>query len=441
MQQSGRIRLGGGNVGSLTPDTILYGKATNITDINYNNITVNKLVFKEPLTFTNCNISGSTNTSNEITIDSNLIYYKNDADTIFQTKLIQGLGININDYSNISVNFTDGGWFYNMNNNYLYTNNLNTNIGIGLTSPLAKLHIYNNDNNIESPSFIIQNFNNSFNFSFTNDNYFSLNDKIKISNYALNNSLLIDNSCNIYVNSNLFISGSLNINNNLTKNKITINTIDIIDWLIDSNNIATKSFVLNNQILNNNTILFGIASNITDIDYNNITKNKLSFNSPLIIDNANSISINSDLLGWKTNIISNCINTSYNNYNLGIGNTNPLSYLHIGNYINNTNTNNDTSLIISKINQNNKNKNFKIGIDELFNFSIGNFNIDINCNLNNNWNKQLIINNDASANSIILDSYNNTNINTKLILNSNLIINNFSSIIFNNNLFLIIFID
>ena len=433
MQQSGRIRLGGGNVGSLTPDTILYGKATNITDINYNNITVNKLVFKEPLTFTNCNISGSTNTSNEITIDSNLIYYKNDADTIFQTKLIQGLGININDYSNISVNFTDGGWFYNMNNNYLYTNNLNTNIGIGLTSPLAKLHIYNNDNNIESPSFIIQNFNNSFNFSFTNDNYFSLNDKIKISNYALNNSLLIDNSCNIYVNSNLFISGSLNINNNLTKNKITINTIDIIDWLIDSNNIATKSFVLNNQILNNNTILFGIASNITDIDYNNITKNKLSFNSPLIIDNANSISINSDLLGWKTNIISNCINTSYNNYNLGIGNTNPLSYLHIGNYINNTNTNNDTSLIISKINQNNKNKNFKIGIDELFNFSIGNFNIDINCNLNNNWNKQLIINNDASANSIILDSYNNTNINTKLILNSNLIINNFSSIIFNNN--------
>ena len=74
MQQSGKIRLGGGNVGSLTPETILYGKATYITDIDYSNITLNKLVFKEPLTFSKCNITGTLNSSNEISIDRKLIY-------------------------------------------------------------------------------------------------------------------------------------------------------------------------------------------------------------------------------------------------------------------------------------------------------------------------------------------------------------------------------
>ena len=137
-------------------------------------------------------------------------------------------------------------------------------------------------------------------------------------------------------------------------------------------------------------------------------------------------------MGWDVNRNSNTIYTTYNNYNLGIGNTNPISYLHIGNYINDTYTNNDPSIIISKISFNNLNKNFKIGIDENFNFSIGNFYIDVNSNLNNNWNKQLIINNNASDNSIIIDELNNTRINTRLFLNSNLFINNFSSIIFNN---------
>ena len=156
--------------------------------------------------------------------------------------------------------------------------------------------------------------------------------------------------------------------------------------MISSNDIATKNFVQNNQNITDNTILKGIGSNIRYIDYNNITKNKLSFNSPLFINGSNSVSINTNLLGWVIDITSNNIYTYNGNYNLGIGNTNPLAYLHIGNYIDDTNeynNNPDTSLIISKINDKNINKNFKIGIDNDFNLSIGHFYIDKTCNLNN----------------------------------------------------------
>ena len=280
MQQSGRLRLGGGNIGSLTPETILYGKATNISDIDYNKITINKLSFISPLTITNRE-SGKNNTSNEISIDSNLIYFKDEINSIFQYKLINGFGININNNSNISVNFSDGGWSSNKNSNYLYT--YSSNIGIGLNNPEANLHIYNSN-----PSFIIQKPNNQFNFSFTNDNYFSLNNKIKINNAAKNNTLLIENDYNIHINSNLYINGILNINNSFNSNfKILINDISIIEWLISSNDIATKNFVQNNQNITDNTILKGIGSNIRYIDYNNITKNRLSFISPLFINDNN----------------------------------------------------------------------------------------------------------------------------------------------------------
>ena len=421
MQPTGRLNIGGGLIGALTPQTILYGKGNYITELNYNNISINRLVFQSPLTITKRIISGTLNSSNDISIDTNLIYYKNEINSLFQYKLNNGLGININNNSNISVNFSDGGWTSNLNKLYTYSN-----IGIGINEPSANLHIYNNN-----PSFIIENPNSSFNISITNDNYLSFNNKVKINKNAINNTLIVDENNIVIINSNLRINGNLKLYS--TNNNIFINDIEIISWLTNSNNIASQDFVKKNQILDDSSILYGIGSNITNIDYNNIKLNKLIFNSPLFINENNNVSINTSLLGWTINNNLNTIYTSYNNYNLGIGNTNPLSYLHIGNYINtDTNINNDPSIIISKINNdNNFKKNFKIGIDNDLNLSIGNFNIDTNCNLNNKWTEQFIINNNAKENSIIIDEL-DTKINTDLILNSNININNSSSIIFNN---------
>jgi len=439
MQQSGKIRLGGGNVGSLTPETILYGKATYITDIDYSNITLNKLVFKEPLTFSKCNITGTLNSSNEISIDRKLIYYKDEVNSIFQKKLNQGLGIVIdNNINNISVNFSDGGWTSNINNNYLYSS---SKIGIGITNPSSILHIYDNTDNSSSSFIKMQNSINSFNFSFTNDNYFSLNNKIRIKNdnNDINSLLVLDND-NVSINKKLNIDNNLYFtdNNNYSEDRIYIynnsTPYSYSSWLIDIKKIATQDYVRDNLILIDTTILRGVGSFITNIDYNRITLNKLRFQSPLSIDSTNNqVSFDTNSIGWTIDNNSNNIylNELYNNFNLGIGNTKPLSYLHIGNYINtHSRTNTDPSLIISKIDDYNDNKNFKIGLDENKNFSIGNLNINNN---NNNWTKQFIIYNNANPNSIVIDDLNNTNINSRLIINSNLIINNNSSIVFNNN--------
>ena len=182
MQSTGRLNIGGGLIGALTPETILYGKVNYITELNYNNISINRLVFKSPLTITNRIISGTLNSSNDISIDTNLIYYKDEINSLFQYKLNNGLGINIDNDSNISVNFSDGGWTSNLNKLYTYSN-----IGIGINEPSANLHIYNNN-----PSFIIENPNSSFNISITNDNYLSFNNKVKINKDAINNTLIID---------------------------------------------------------------------------------------------------------------------------------------------------------------------------------------------------------------------------------------------------------
>ena len=438
MQKGGKVTFGGGNVSGFTPGTILEGIGYNITEIDYNNITINKLVFKEPITFTTCNIEGETNTSNEISINRDLIYYKNEINSIFQEKISGGLGIIINDNSNISVNFSDGGWTSNIDNNNLYPSLTSTNIGIGLTNPTSKLHIYDNIN----PILTIQNSRNLFNLSFTPDNYFSLNNKIKINNNNSDyNTLLVLDNNKISINNNLEIGNNLNFKNifNYSQERILINNNPYSTWLLNYRNFATSNYVETYQTLTDNTILYGIGSYINNIDYNKITLNKLSFQTPLALNlNNNTVSIDSNAFGWNINNSTKniYINNSYNNYNLGIGNTNPLSYLHIGNYnLANTNlrTSNDPSLIISKI-DNNINRNFKIGFDENLNFSIGNYNIDTNNNLNNRWNKQFIINKNSSPNSIIIDdlTLNNTTINTKLTLNSQLIINN-NSIFFNNN--------
>jgi hypothetical protein len=47
MRQSARIKLGGGGLNILTKDTILRGMGDFITDIDYDNIVNNRLIFEE----------------------------------------------------------------------------------------------------------------------------------------------------------------------------------------------------------------------------------------------------------------------------------------------------------------------------------------------------------------------------------------------------------
>jgi len=408
MRQSAKIKLGGGSIGSLTPDTILYGRANNITDIDYENITVHPLNFKYP--FKQDKIYYNViSYSNEITLDPTAYYYKDEIDNLFQSKITSGLGINLNN-SNISVNFADGGWNSNYNSNYLITTN-SPNIGIGTTKPFGTLHINNNN-----ASLIIDNNISKFVFSY-NDFYFSLGDyysnqQFKINKNAPNNSLIIDRYGNINIGSNLFINGTIYLNSN-----IIIDNSNIISWL-NNNGLATIDFVRSNQNLNNDTQLLGKGNLITNLDYNNITLNKLIFLSPFIFNSSNnSVGIDLTTSGWINS--NNNLYLNFSNLSVGIGTNNPLSLLHIGttNFILNS-KHNDGSIMISKSSINN-NKNFKIGFDDNFNFSLGHYIIN-----SSNWNKQLLIYNLAPSNSLIIDNLGNININNSINITSNINITN-----------------
>ena len=104
MRQSAKIKLGGGGLNALTKDTILRGKGQNITDIDYDNIINNRLVFQGPELFVQKTaINTADITCNIVYFNSNLYYYKKDIDSIFQPKLIPNLGIKLTN-NNISVN-------------------------------------------------------------------------------------------------------------------------------------------------------------------------------------------------------------------------------------------------------------------------------------------------------------------------------------------------
>ena len=137
VQRNSGIKLGGGAINGLDETTILYGKGQNIVNLDFNNITINPLNFKYPLIFTSNVYFNNDLTSNEITIDSNYIYSKTDVDNIFQPKLIPNNGININNNSNISVDFTKSGFINNQSNIYTTI----PYFGVGTSNPLDSLQI------------------------------------------------------------------------------------------------------------------------------------------------------------------------------------------------------------------------------------------------------------------------------------------------------------
>ena len=415
MRQSARIKLGGGGLNSLTKDTILRGKGQNITDIDYDNIVNNRLVFEGPdLYITKTSIDANDITCNIVHFDRSSYYRNYEVDSIFQIKLIPNLGIKLTDNNNISVNFSDGGWSSNYNNNELYT--YSDKIGIGISEPLSTLHIKNNN-----ASLIIDNNYNQFKFNYNDDKFILGNNNINqlhIHNQAKDNSLSIDTNSTVNIGYNLNVNG----NTILTPN-IFIGNVDIINWLINSN-IATENYVKNNKNLTADTILYGDGNNITNLDYNNITSNKLIFLNPLNYNNNdNTISIDLTATGWtnvNVNDNNNNNNVIYSSFNskIGIGTSEPLGTLHIGStYNEGIYNNNNGTLIISKTSTT-LNKNFKLGYDDNFNFVFGNLTKNTNI-----WSKQFYINTNAPSESLIIDNLGNININSNLLINGFLILN------------------
>jgi hypothetical protein len=423
-QNNTHQKLSGGGINELTKFSTLKGIGSLISDIDYNNITNNKLIFNGPefiINQTLLNLSDNIYCSN-IYFNSNLFYYKKDIDNKFQNILIPKLGINITDNKNISVRFSDGGWSSNNTTNLLYT--LSRNIGIGTSNPLSTLHIKH-----ANAKLTIDNNANKFNFyNYNNDFILGYDDikQIKINKFANSNSLYIDNYSTVNI-SNIAINGITYLTSNFY-----VNNQHIIDWLVKDKNIATENYVNTRSYLSDETILYGYGGNITNLDYKQITLNKLIFDLPLIYnEDDNTVRTDVSYFGWTSN--SNIIYSSFKS-KIGIGTSNPLATLHIGtteyNITDINNYNNNGTLIISKIeNIYNINKNFKFGYDDNYNFSFGDFSI-----FNDGttiWKKQFYINNLAPEGSFIINEIGNINIKNSLNIYSNLIINN-GNIIFNN---------
>ena len=427
---SGQQKLSGGSISGFTNNTILRGIGSAITNIDYDNIVNNKLVFKGPefiIEKTVINLDDITYSN--VYFNSNLFYYKTDIDNKFQNILIPNLGINIID-NNISVNFAEGGWSSNYNSdNSLYT--LTDKLGIGISNPLSTLHINNINAKLTISNDNVNDYKN-FNFYYNENNFILGNYDIHqftIHRDVEEYSLSIDEYSTVNIKKNIVVNGQTNLTSTFY-----INNKPIVDWLVKDNKIATEEYVNNKNYLSNETILYGKGSNITNLDYKQITLNKLIFNSPLVYDyDNNTVDTDLSFFGWTSN--SDIIYSSFKS-RIGIGTSNPFATLHIGTTVfNNTdenNYNNDGTLIISKIESNyNINKNFKFGYDDNYNFSFGD--ISLFADGTTKWTKQFYINSLAPEGSLIINNIGNINIQNSLNINSNLNINNGSIILNNNN--------
>ena len=419
-QSTNRMKFGGGSVNILTDDTILRGKADFITNIDYNNIVNNRLIFigdefiiEKTIPIIRDNTSY---TYSNIGFNRSLYYRKYEINSNFQNKLIPNLGININSNNKISVKFSDGGWSSNNSSNSIYT--LSEKLGIGITNPNGSLHIKD-----INPTLILEDNNNNFKFSYLNSIFSLGNDdkqQFKIHDNANNSSLYIDNNSITNI-SNIKVIGSTILSSN-----ININGISLSNWLITQQEFATQKFVINNNNLTPATVLDGIGSNITNIDYKNITVNPLTFESPLNYNyDNNTVNVDLSKSGWTSNsdIIYSEINTK-----IGIGTSEPLGTLHIGSR--SFNYNNDGTLIISKMTSNINNNNFKFGYDDNFNFTLGDYSILSDGTYK--WTKQIYINNLAPDGSFIITNNGTVNIANSLNINSSLSIIN-GDLIFNKN--------
>ena len=402
MFQSGKVKLSGGTVNDLTPDTILYGKGGNITNIDYNNITTNALVFEHPLSIVNRYVTeGEPTTSNYVSIDLSNYYNSNIINSILffkQDKLIPITPILIDNSNNISVDLSATGWTSNLTTNVVYSTSIESKFGIGTTIPLSKLHIANDN-------LTISKYYNNFNIGYDTQLDFilstcnsTISKQFYINNNAPNNSLYIDNYGSVIINYEKHTydnSYKLNVNGAINALSYSSN-----GTLLDFSKYALKTELINIDF--ENIAIKCIGSNIKNIDYDNININRPIFDNQAFIIDDNNISINKSYLGWINN--SNNSIVSVLQSNVGIGTSIPLGKLHIGS----TNTREDGNIIISKTeldsitNLVNYNYNFKIGYDVNNNFTLGSY----VKNTSYIWKKHISIANNTIENALVITNSN-----------------------------------
>ena len=214
---------------------------------------------------------------------------------------------------------------------------------------------------------------------------------------------------NGYTNLNgIIINGALNTSDTFYTSN---NNINMSFNVTGDNNIIFKTNNLERlRILNNGNINIGTTTNSGDYKLNingsisstSIYKNNIELNNIYLL-----ISSNYWLLNNSTNTLYTDPNSNIST--IGIGNTSPDGYLHIGSP---NISGSDGNIVLSKnYSQQSASSTFKIGYDSDFNLQMGTLDISTNPKT---WKSQFLMNSSAPDNSFIISSSGNIGINTSL---------------------------
>ena len=183
-----------------------------------------------------------------------------------------------------------------------------------------------------------------------------------------------------------------------TNRNITINVTDNNNIIFKTNNTERLRITNNGNVgigggINTSTYKLNVDGTINST---NFFKNTINLDNIYLLIKNNYWLLNNNILYTDPNS---------NIYGIGIGNTTPYGYLHIGS----PTSTSDANFIITKTIETDQiiTRNFKMGYDGDFNFIMGDLTISPL-----KWKKQFYINTEAPDNSLIIASSGNIGINT-----------------------------